>query len=72
MHRVTWKKKGRGGGIKGSVEAHWSTIKYIAKQNEINITSRASGFKNNASHIDRNDHKYLVVGRVRLMPLTKN
>lgn len=41
MHRVTWKKRGVGGGIKGFVEAHWSTIKYMAKQKEIHSSNEA-------------------------------
>lgn len=39
---------------------------------QLNTTSRALGFKTDTRKIHRNDDGYLVVGRVRLMPLTKN
>lgn len=61
------------------VEAHWSSIKHMDKENkkvevhmQLNTTSRALGFKTDTRKIHRNDDGYLVVGRVRLMPLTKN
>jgi hypothetical protein len=66
--------------MNGFLEAHWSSTKHMDREKkkklkvlmQLNTTSRALGFKTDTRKIHRHDDGYLVVGRVRLMPFTKN